>query len=188
MHYIWASFCIVLLGFLRLAGAQQQQQQQQQQLESNNTREDELILPLLPDPVAHDEEDGDVAVDNDETRFKSEWLEISKNNTNRVFNFGIGSLTSYSSRQHTADPTMPETPSSVPNAIASSVNGIIREFGYCWRYVAASARSCLPEEECIPVVGVFFEVFEEDWVNLRLRENEYAILEVRASIRDKQHQ
>lgn len=83
--------------------------------------------------------------------------------------------------------TMPEPPSSVPNAIASSVNGIIREFGYCWRYVAASARSCLPEEECIPVVGVFFEVFEEDWVNLRLRENEYAILQVRASIWDKQH-
>jgi hypothetical protein len=113
-----------------------------------------------------------------------EWNSISASGTRRVFNLGIGSLFSFSSRQFTSqdsalDPNVqsaPQTP-----LMPQLVNGVIREFSYCWRYVAASGRKCSQQESTnnkCTTMGAFFEVLPHDWLSLRAREASYDLLQV----------
>lgn len=105
----------------------------------------------------------------------------------RVFNLGIGSLFSYSSRQwtHEDKSLVPDDPNHVPSpetpAIPQMVSGVVREMSYCWRYIAASARACTTaeaDEGACKTMGAFFEVLPEDWLALRAREQNYALLPV----------
>lgn len=104
--------------------------------------------------------------------------------TRRVFNLGIGSLFSFSSRQFTSsgkslDPSNVAVPSTP--VTPQLVGGIKREFTYCWRYIAASARACttteIAEGSC-ETLGAFFEVLPEEWLSLREREENYELLPV----------
>ena len=113
-----------------------------------------------------------------------EWEVISAVGTRRVFNLGIGSLFNFASRQFTmqnksldadlqSELVSPSTP--------QMVSGIVREFSYCWRYIAASARTCTTAEtaagEC-QSLGAFSEVFEDEYESLREREADYELLPV----------
>ncbi|CAB9503369.1 expressed unknown protein [Seminavis robusta] len=143
----------------------------------------------LPDQLAYfpssssesDDEDSDD--DGYYDSFKEEWRTISANSTRRVFNFGVGSLTSYGSRQHTVDPVMPEPPPTIAPAYPDRVHGIVRELGACYHWAAASARPCFPDRDncTVPVVGVFFEIYEEEWPRFRDRESNYDLLEITPS-------
>lgn len=109
-----------------------------------------------------------------ETWFKSsdlqeEWDYMSKKDTRKVYNFGIGSLFSYASRQ---DPNDPEE---LPPLIPTRVNGIFRNFGYCapqkHNFVAASASRSTKKDS--GTFGAFFEIKKNQWPAIREREKFY---------------
>jgi hypothetical protein len=142
-------------------------------------------LDKLPDQLAYFGSSSSDNEDDSSENYKEEWRSISNNGTRRVFNFGIGSLTSYASRQRTVDPSMPDPPPSIAPAFPDKVHGIVRELQTCHHYAAASARPCLRHDshEChIGVVGVFFEIFEEEWADFRKREHQYDLLEVNPTL------
>ena len=113
-----------------------------------------------------------------------EWDVISAGGTRRVFNLGIGSLFNFASRQFTAqgnslDPALQSE--LVSPVTPQMVNGFVREFSYCWRYIAASGRACTAAEtaagQC-QSLGAFFEVAEYEYESLREREADYDLLPV----------
>ena len=91
-------------------------------------------LEFLPDQLVYfaplSSSSDEDSWDEDYESYMEEWRIISKNNTRRVFNFGIGSLTSYASRQRTVDPSM-SGPEIAP-AFPDSVHGIVRELATCY--------------------------------------------------------
>lgn len=103
-----------------------------------------------------------------------EWNFMSQSNTRKVYNFGIGSLFSYASRQ---DPNIPDK---IAALIPSYVDGIVRIFGYCapqlHNFVAASAVSS--NEQDSSTFGAFFEIKKEQWPAIREREKFYKIKQV----------
>ncbi|CAB9510355.1 expressed unknown protein [Seminavis robusta] len=116
---------------------------------------------------------------------EEEWRMMSQNGTRRVFNFGIGSLSSWASRQTTATTSPFDSPPSIAPAFPGAVGGLVREFGIeaygaCFNWAPATVRPCFPDfEDCsAPVTGFFFEIFEEEWKSLRDREDIYDLLEV----------
>lgn len=109
---------------------------------------------------------------------QKEWQEMSQGGTRRVFNFAIGSLLSHGGTQYTLDKTMPENPPLVHTIVPAFGQGVMREFTYCWRYVAVAARPCTFNDPCPPIFGAVFEITHEDWDRFRSRESDYDILPV----------
>ena len=125
-----------------------------------------------------------------------EWEIISDGGTRRVFNLGIGSLFNFASRQFTEqdkslDPSLQSE--LVSPVMPQMVNGMVREFSYCWRYIAASGRECTSAETAggtCKTLGAFFEIFEDGWQSLREREASYELLPVTPQMpppRDSRH-
>lgn len=113
----------------------------------------------------------------DKEQVEKEWLELSENNTKRVFNLGIGSLTSYGSRQYTESGKDFSKIELITPTYPAQAIGIRRSFNDCWRYAPMTAHIC-KGDDCPPVEGAVFEVLEDSWAELRDRESSYSIVEV----------
>ncbi|EJK49046.1 hypothetical protein THAOC_32115 [Thalassiosira oceanica] len=118
-------------------------------------------------------------------RSVAEWKEMSNNGTRRVFNSGIGSLTSFGGRQYTnSNSEMIENPENLtvatPGLISGVGPGIKRDLTYCLaRYAAANVRPCEEGEGCGPILGFTFEVNNlDEYRSLRRRESSYDRLQV----------
>jgi len=117
----------------------------------------------------------------DKIQIEKEWLELSESNTRRVFNLGIGSLTSYGSRQYTDSKKNFSNIELVTPTYPAQAVGIRRSFNDCWRYAPMTANIC-SGDDCPAVEGAVFEVTEESWPALRDRESSYSIVEVTPSL------
>mmetsp|Transcript_22142 Transcript_22142/g.50698 ORF Transcript_22142/g.50698 Transcript_22142/m.50698 type:complete len:927 (-) Transcript_22142:148-2928(-) len=118
-------------------------------------------------------------------RSVAEWKEMSNDGTRRVFNSGIGSLTSFGGRQYTnSNSEMIENPENLtvatPGLISGVGPGIKRDLTYCLaRYAAANVRPCEEGEGCGPILGFTFEVNNlDEYRSLRRRESSYDRLQV----------
>lgn len=114
-------------------------------------------------------------------QIQREWAEISQNNTRRVYNFGIGSLFSWSSRQYTQDRNFGNPPAKLTPALVTRATGIRRSFNLCWRYVAVIAETCYGDD-CPVIVGASFEVTKDTYPSLRQRENGYDLIPVKPEL------
>jgi len=117
------------------------------------------------------------AQDISDEQIATEWAELSNSDTRRVFNFGIGSLMSWSSRQHTQNSSFPTTPDLIYPSYPTKAVGIRRSFNLCWRYIPVTSSAC-QGRDCPLVVGASFEVTKETYPELRRREASYEFLQV----------
>jgi len=116
-------------------------------------------------------------------KWKEEWDDLSDGNKKKVYNFGIGSLTSFGSRQYTdakKEDKFGTLPYPMSPAYPAKAKGIRRSFNDCWRYAAMTATVCNEGKKCPIVDGVIFEVeSEESYLNLRERESAYQIVKLK---------
>ena len=132
----------------------------------------------------------------EDDRYEQEWMYMSANNTRRVYNFGVGSLlswsgTQYSEQTHT-DPTsskimFPPQYALIEPIYPVRVTGIQRIFDYCVRYTAVAAVACTESSPCAQdaeVVGAVFEIQAKDYPAIRSREAAYTYIEVQPKNRE----
>ena len=113
--------------------------------------------------------------EEEDDRYEQEWMYMSANNTRRVYNFGVGSLFSWSGSQYSeqthTDPTssriiFPPQYALIKPLYPVRVTGIHRTFDYCWRYTAVAAVACTESSPCAQdaeVVGAVFEIQAKDY-------------------------
>ena len=139
--------------------------------------------------------------EEEDDRYEHEWMYMSANNTRRVYNFGVGSLLSWSGLQYSEltykDPTssriiFPPSKKYPQYALIKPlypvrVTGIRRTFDYCWRYTAVAAVACTESSPCAQdaeVLGAVFEIHAKDYPAIRARESAYTYIEVQPKNRE----
>ena len=108
--------------------------------------------------------------------FDAEWATLSANGTRKVYNVGIGSLTSWASIQFSEAGSKFPSNQPIHELKVATVSGIKKELRGCWRYQGMQALTCGPdesEETCPNMPVVYFEVSPKSWRYLRTRECSY---------------
>ena len=118
--------------------------------------------------------------------FDAEWADLSANGTRKVYNVGIGSLTSWASIQFSQAGSKFPSNQPVKQLKMANVSGVKKELRGCWRYQGMRALQCEPDESektCPHMPVVYFEVPPETWRDLRTRECGYDVF-VNAKVED----